>query len=54
MQWARRAADQGNPQGHAELASFYEQGTGVPLDYVLAYRLYLFSFREGNEPIKAK
>jgi len=52
--WAHRSADQGDPQGQAELASLYERGTGVPLDYVRAYRLYLLSFRGGNEGIKSK
>lgn len=51
----RRAANQEDPQGQAELASLYEQGTGVPLDYVRAYRLYLLSFRRGgDETVKNK
>jgi hypothetical protein len=35
--WYQRAANQGEPVAQGFLGRMYEQGRGVPLDYVLAY-----------------
>jgi len=35
--WTRRAAEQGYALAETDFGYFYEQGKGVPLDYVTAY-----------------
>ena len=37
MRWYRLAAEQGNPDGQANLGKMYDQGRGVAQDYMLAY-----------------
>jgi TPR repeat protein len=51
--WARRAAEQQDHEGEAALAYLYEQGKGVPLNYVEAYRLYKVALDGGNKSTKA-
>jgi TPR repeat protein len=38
--WVRRAADQGYARAQFDLGYLYEQGKGLPLDYVSAYMWY--------------
>jgi len=38
--WLRLAAQQGLPSAETNLAYLYEQGIGLPLDYVAAYTWY--------------
>ncbi len=37
LKWCRKAADQGQPSPQAALGSMYEDGKGVPQDYVQAH-----------------
>jgi len=46
--WVRRACDLRNAQACAVLGENYERGRGVPVDYVMAGRLYDFSCSAGN------
>lgn len=52
--WARRAAEQGYPAGQADLAYLYEQGKGVPLDYVAAYTWYSLAAAGGENHSPAR
>ena len=45
---ARRAAEQGYSRAQADLAYMYEQGRGVPLDYVAAYSWYTMAVAGGE------
>jgi TPR repeat protein len=39
--WARKAADQGNVPAQFMLSNMYDEGSGVPQDYVLAYMWFI-------------
>ncbi len=38
--WLQMAATNGDPRAQIDLGSLYEQGKGVPLDYIAAYMWY--------------
>ena len=40
VKWRRRAADKGHPPSQMDLGSMYENGQGVPQDYLLAHMWY--------------
>jgi len=42
-QQTRPLAERGSPSAQAMLGSFYEEGAGVPQDYVLAYKWYILA-----------
>lgn len=46
--WALLAAQQGNINAQTALASLYETGKGVPLDYVAAYAWYSRAIAGGD------
>jgi TPR repeat protein len=45
--WYRKAADQGEPRAQWFLGSMYEEGRGVPQDYVLAYMWFNLAAAKG-------
>ena len=47
--WFRLSAEQGLAEAQLGLGILYEQGWGVPEDYVLAYAWYNLASAQGNE-----
>jgi hypothetical protein len=47
--WVRRAAEQGYARAQIDLGYLYEQGRGVPLDYVNAYTYYKLAVMGGDK-----
>ena len=52
--WTRLATEQGYAPAQADLAYLYEQGKGVPLDYVNAYVWYRAASSAGDKRAEAK
>ena len=48
VQWFRKAADQGNAGGQFMLGNMYDNGQGVPQDYVLAMQWYRKAADQGD------
>lgn len=47
--WVRKSAEQGYAPAQVDLGYLYEQGKGVPLDYVGAYKWYKLAAAGGDE-----
>ena len=54
VKWTRLAAEQGYAPAQTDLAYLYEQGKGVPLDYVNAYVWYRAASAAGDKRAEAK
>jgi TPR repeat protein len=48
IKWYRLAADEGNANAQAGLASMYAEGQGVPQDYAAAIEWYRLAADQGN------
>jgi TPR repeat protein len=53
-EWVRRAAEQAIPRAQLDLGHLYEQGKGVPLDYISAYAWYKTASAGAEKRAKTK
>ncbi len=49
MKWYRRAAEQGNASAQNNLGFMYDNGQGVPQDYIRAHMWFNLAAAQGNE-----
>jgi len=51
VKWFRKAAEQGNSFAQGKLGAAYEEGRGVPKDYVKAYMWLILAAAQGERGI---
>jgi hypothetical protein len=52
--WVQQASEHGYARAQLDLGYLYEQGKGVPLDYVSAYMWYDLATRAGDNHARAQ